>query len=212
MRYPSHIRYSDLVKNPQVVSQNPVAQVVPPLEAYVEGPPPEVGAKPLREETLPLKIRASELAPIIERLKTDTVEWTQLRVDFGEEVGWVVPDPRYTLFFRKPEKRVVGKLVGARTPEELREYHKTLEGRYLGQTIEHHYRPDLNAHFFWAVPPERRHIRRSDPYLMAREVVNLSPKRLAIQTVPHIIRPPRPIPPSALPWRLRVLPPPRYPI
>lgn len=183
-------------------------RIVPPLEAYVEGPPPEVEAKPLREEAIPHTLRASELAPIIERLKPDAVEMTQLRVDFDEEIAWVVPEPRYTLFFKKPEGRVVGSLPGPKTPEELKEYHRTLEWKYPKYKIERHYRADKDIHYFWAFPPERRHIRRADPYLIAREVVHLNPKRLAIQTIPRIIRPPRPIPLEELPWRLRVLPPP----
>lgn len=189
-------------------------RTVPPLEAYVEGPPPEVEARPLREEPIPHAIRASELAPIIERLKADTVEMTQIRVDFDEEVAWVVPEPRFTIFFRKPKKRVVGKIVGARTDEELRDYTKKLEVvHYVAwpAKIERHYRRDLDTHFFWLVPKGRRHIRRADPYLIAREVVHLNPKRLTLQTIPKMIRPPPALKPEELPWRLRELPPPRYP-
>ena len=188
-----------------------VMPVVPPLEAYAGGPPPEAEAGPLREEPLPPIRSAAELRPIIEHLRSDAKEMTQLRFDFNSEVGWVIPSPRFTIFFRKPEGQVVGALRGYRTPEELKEYQRELEATHPpGYRIERHYRADKNVWYFWAFPPERKSIYRSDPYLMAREVIGLNPSKLTIQTIPHIIRPPRAIPAEELPFRLRLLPPPRY--
>jgi len=192
----------------EVISLGRKRRIVPPLEAYVEGPPPEVEAAPLKEEPIPHNLGASELAPTIERLKPDAVSMTQLRVDFDGQVAWVVPEPRYTLHFKKPERKVVDKLVGPRTPEQLKEHHLLLEGRH-GPTIERHYREDVDTHYFWLFPPERKTVYRADPYLMAREVVHLKPRKLTIQTISRIIRPPKVIPPAELPWELRITPSPR---
>jgi len=176
-----------------------------PLEVYVEGPP-EVEVKPLREEPIAI-LPAPELAQIIERLREDAKDMTQVRIDFDpDQIAWVMPVPRFTLFFKKSEGKVVEALRGAKDPEELKEYQRTIEDRYPGYKIERHFRADKDTWFFWAFPPERRHIRRSDPYLLALEVLKLNPKKLSIQTIPRMIRPPKAIPVEALPFGLKKLP------
>ena len=197
--------------------------IAPPLERYVEGPPPEVEAKPLREEPIPIRTRiekigerpkpvASDLVPIIKRLRTDATEATQLKIEFNGETGWVVPSPRYTIYFKKSEGRVVDALRGARTAEELKERHKLLEVRYppeRGYRIEPHFRADKDTWFFW-VFSERKPIYRDSAEGIAREVCNLYPHRLALQYMKVFIKPPPGLKPSELPFGLRITPPPRY--
>jgi len=177
---------------------------VPPLEAYVEGPP-EVEVRPLKEEPLAI-LPAYELTPIIEGLREDTEKITQVRIDFDGQRAWVVPTPRYTLRFETPKWAEIGAFP-IRDPEEVRRYHESLKWDHPDWEIERRYERGVNV--FYGRPPERRHVRRSDPYLMALEVVKLKPKRLALQTVPRIIRPPKAIPVEALPWRFREVPEPR---
>jgi hypothetical protein len=195
----------------EVIQRPATSQVVPPLEAYVEGPP-EIEISPLREEPVPITKRTTptEIASIIEHLKADTKEMTQLKVEFPEGVAWVTPIPRYTLFFKKPEGKVVGALHGAKTAEELKEYHKNLELSYPEHRIERHYRADKDVHYFWAFPPERKSIYRRDANGMALEILKLRPTRLSIQHIPRIIQPPKAIPVTELPWRLKLTPAPKH--
>jgi len=183
-------------------------RAVRPLEEYVEGPPPEVEVAPLREEPVPVTKRTTpvELTSIIEHLRADTVESTQLLIEFPEGTGWVRPVPRFTLFFKKPEGRVVGSLHGARDPEELKEYQRTLEPSYPGSRIERHYRADKDTWYFWAFPEERKPIYRDNAYGMALEILKLKPTRLSIQHVPRMIHPPPGVRPEELPFRLREMP------
>lgn len=172
-----------------------------------EGPPPEV--RPLREEPVPVTTttRPAEIVPIIEHLRSDTVETTQLLAEFDGQRAWVVPTPRYTLRFEIPKWTKIGEYP-IREPEEIKRYHESLKWDHPDWEIVRKYERGVNV--FYGRPLERKRIHRSDPYLMAREVMALKPKRLAIQHVPRVIIPPRPIKPEELPWGLRLLPPPRY--
>lgn len=186
-------------------TQNPVAVRVPPIEAFVEGPP-EAEVRPLKEEPIAI-LPAYQLAPIIEGLREDTEKMTQVRIDFDGQRAWVVPTPRYTIRFEPPRWAEIGSYP-IRDPEEVRRYHESLKyGREDWEIVR---RVERGVNIFYGRPPERRHIRRSDAYLIALEVVKLKPKRLALQTIPRVIRPPKAIPVSELPWRLREMPVPEY--
>jgi hypothetical protein len=191
---------------------------VRPLEEYVEGPPPEARAAPLREEPVPIiaATRPFQLVPTIEHLKIDTVETTQLLVEFDSQRAWVVPTPRYTLMFEEPKWTEIGTYpVG--DPEKVKQYHDSLKWEHQDWEIERRAErrwtrlgESREINVFYGRPPARKSVHRSDPYLMAQEVLALKPKRLAIQYIPRAIAPPPGTRPSALPWRLRLTTAPSY--
>jgi len=172
-----------------------------PVEAFIEAPPEEE-IRPLKEEPLAI-LPAYELAPIIEGLREDTEKLTQIRIDFDGQRAWVVPTPRYTIRFEAPRWAEIGSCpVGP--AEDVKRYHDSLKWDHPDWEIVR--RVERGINIFYGRPLQRRHIRRSDPYLIALEVLKLKPKKLALQTVPRIVRPRKAIPMEELPWRLRLTP------
>jgi len=177
-------------------------------------------AKPpkLREEPVPIiaATRPYELVHILEHLKIDTVETSQLLVEFDSRRAWVVPTPRYTLIFEEANFTEIGTYpIG--DPEDVKRYHDGLKWEHPDWEIERTVEKRLTRlgeareiNVFYGRPPTRKSVHRSDPYLMAQEVLALKPKRLAIQYIPRAIAPPPGTRPSQLPWRLKLTPAPSY--
>lgn len=195
-----------------LMEQRPQSPIVrtPSLEAFTREP--TVEEPPLKEEPIAI-LPAPELAKVINNLRSDTDRMTQIRIDFDGQKAWVVPVPRFTIMFEIPHWVKLGEYPIA-DPGKVSEYHESLkyghEDWVIERKVERGYSklgeqlPSVNV--FYGHPPERRHIRRSDPYLLALEVLKLNPKRLSLQTIPRMIRPPKAIPVRELLFGLKKLP------
>jgi hypothetical protein len=196
--------------------QRPLTSV-PPIEAYVAGAP-EVELQPLKEEPVLItgRARTADLVPTIEHLRTDTVETTQLLIEYGGKRAWVVPSPKYTIIFETPKWVRLG-TYPVRDPEKVKQYHESLQYEHqyweiIRRVEKYHDRlgAEHSINVFYGRPPMEKSIHRSDPYLMAMEVLKLNPTRLAIQTMPRMITPRKPTPTRQLPFRLRLTKAPSY--